>query len=180
MSAEDSKKYCFGLIDLRCGIRIIAILNICVWLLAITLNIFFLIVVFGTKVHSFFSGNEAEESTNNRTHTIYGLLSSSFTEVVLLYFNFCLKKSIYEKNVQNIKHWLVMYLMVFIHMLIYYSYAALVSNQPLFLLCIGLISSLIVLFMLYIVRRFYYDELGHLAADDNTTNGNIVTPPQST
>jgi predicted PurR-regulated permease PerM len=113
----------------------------------------------------------------------------------------------FQKNVQNIKHWLVMYLMVLIHILIYYSYAALVSNQPLFLLCIGLISCrmyqyiyretvnpnrliillllllivlVIVLFMLYIVRRFYYDELGHLAADDNTTNGNIMTPPQST
>ncbi|KAE9532678.1 hypothetical protein AGLY_009759 [Aphis glycines] len=180
MSVEVSRKYCFGLVDIRCGIKIIAILNICVWLLAIILNLFFLIVILKSKVHLFSSDNGVEENTNNGIHAIYGVLSSSFMEVVFLYFNLCLKKSVYEKNVQNIKHWLVMYSMVLIHILIYYICAAFVSNEPLFLLGIGLISSLIVLFMLYIVRRFYYDELGHSVVQDNTTNGNIMIPPQST
>ncbi|XP_025196545.1 uncharacterized protein LOC112595510 [Melanaphis sacchari] len=175
MSTMDSKKCC----NIRSGIKIIAILNICVWSLAIVLNIFFLIIIIRTKVQLFFSDNGAEENTNNRTHAIYGLLSSSFIGVILLYFNFCLEKSIHEKNVQNIKHWLVIYSMILIHILIYYSCAALLSNQPLFLLSIGLISSLIVLFMLSIVKRFYHDELGHLVSD-NSTIDNIVTPSQST
>ncbi|KAL4119036.1 hypothetical protein QTP88_011909 [Uroleucon formosanum] len=178
MTAEDSKKYCIGFIDIRCGAKIIAILNIVVLFLAIVLNIVFLAMILGIKARLLPSSNEIEETTTKRINTIHGLCASSFMEILLLYFNFLLKKSIHKQNVQNIKHWLVMYLMVLIHIFIYYISAAFVSDQPLFFLGIGLLSSLIVLLMMYVVKRFYHEELEHLAPS-NTTDDNNETPSQS-
>ncbi|XP_016657681.1 uncharacterized protein LOC107882963 [Acyrthosiphon pisum] len=179
MTAEDTNKYCFGFIDIRCGTKIIAILNMVVLFLAIVLNIIYLAMVLGIKARLLPSNNETEETSTNRINTIHGLCASSFMEIILLYFNLRLKKSIHEQNVQNIKHWLVMYLMVLIHIFIYYISAAFVSDQPLFFLGIGLISSLIVLLMMYVVKRFYHDELENLAPS-NTTDDNNVTPSQPT
>ncbi|XP_015373240.1 PREDICTED: uncharacterized protein LOC107168367 [Diuraphis noxia] len=188
MAAEGSKKYCFDFINLRCGVKIIAILNICVMFLAIILNIFFLVIILGIKARLFSSStynndmyldNEIEETTTNRINTIHDLCGSLILQIILLYSNICLKKSIHEQNVQNIKHWLLMYLMVLIHTFIYYISAAFVSDDPLMFLCIGLISSLIILLMLYVVKLFYHDELKHLALG-NTTDDNNVTPSQST
>ncbi|CAI6343918.1 unnamed protein product [Macrosiphum euphorbiae] len=135
-------------------------------------------MVLGIKAGLLPSSNEAEETTTNRINTIHGLCASSFMEIILLYFNLRLKKSIHDQNVQNIKHWLVMYLMVLIHIFIYYISAASVSDRPLFFLAIGLISSLIVLLMMYVVKRFYHNELENLAPS-NTTDDNNVTPSQS-
>jgi len=41
-------------------------------------------------------GNEVEETTTNKINTIHGLCASSFMEIILLYFNLRLKKSIHE------------------------------------------------------------------------------------
>ncbi|XP_022167626.1 uncharacterized protein LOC111031829 [Myzus persicae] len=178
MAAEDSKKYCFGFIDLRRGIKIIALLNISVLFLAVVLNIIFLVMVLGEKYRIPSSSNSTEEIKNYRINTIHGLCASSFLEIILLYFNLGLKKSIHEQNVQNIKHWLLLYTMVLLHIFIYYISAAFVSDEPLFFSCIGLISSLIILLMLYVVKRFYREELEHLAPS-NTTEDNNVTPSQT-